>query len=68
MRVHLTRAPAQEQLVFRKPGYPDEWFTANELRVIPWMDVAARGWVLLAEQRRLFLTRWRSLLLALAAA
>ena len=38
MHVHLTRDPAQEQLVFPKPGYPDEWYTANEPRVIAWMD------------------------------
>ena len=38
VHVHLTRDPRQEQLVFPKPGYPDEWYRANELRVIDWMD------------------------------
>ena len=38
VHVHLTRDPAQEQLVFPKPGYPEEWYRANEPRVIPWMD------------------------------
>lgn len=36
--VHLTRDPARERLVFPKPGYPDEWYRANEPRVIDWMD------------------------------
>ncbi len=38
VHVHLTRDPAQERLVFPKPGYPDEWYRANEPRVIDWMD------------------------------
>ena len=38
VHVHLTRDPAQEQLVFPKPGYPEEWYRANEPRVISWMD------------------------------
>lgn len=38
VHVHLTRDPAQERLVFPKPGYPDEWYRANEPRVLDWMD------------------------------
>jgi len=38
VHVHLTRDPQQEQLVFPKPGYPDEWYRANEPRVLDWMD------------------------------
>ena len=38
VHVHLTRDPAQEQLVFPKPGYPEEWYRANEPRAVSWMD------------------------------
>ncbi len=38
VHVHLTRDPAQERIVFPKPGYPDDWYRANEPRVLDWMD------------------------------
>ncbi len=36
--VHLCRDPAQERVVFPRPGWPKHWYWCSPERVIPYMD------------------------------
>lgn len=38
VHVHLCRDTAQERLVWPHLGFPDEWYWANQEKVIPFMD------------------------------